>query len=144
MTRPQSKPASALGPPPPNPNLLKQQQMPAQPPTEDQVKLANEVEKARNALYAAIAQYRSLLAETILPENRTKIQNDERMRVLQTINSTHGQLEQVNVGEGPLALTFAALHAILGLKDEINQLKFQNTVLYKQVKELREPKKNAE
>lgn len=137
------KPSSTLGPPPPNPYATGQQVPNSGPPTEDQVKLANEVQRARDNLYGAIAQYRGLLQETVLPENRTKIQNDERAKVFQALNSAHGQLERVNVGEGPLALTFAALHGLLTLKDEVNQLKFQNTMLLKQIKELKEPKSNA-
>lgn len=127
------KPASALGPPPPNPYANRPQEPP--PPTEDQVKLTNEVQRARDALYEAIAQYRGLLNEYVLPQNRTKAQNDERTKIFQNLNIAHGDLEQLNVGEAPLALTFTALHGLLTLRDEINELKFQNTMLYKKLKE---------
>lgn len=138
--KPNHRPSgNTMGPPPPNPNLMKPQgPPPTTQPTEDQVRMSNEVQRARDALYGAISNYRALLQESILPENRSKMQNDQRTKVLQELNTTHGELERVNVGEAPLALAFAALNAILGLKDEISQLKFQNTMLYKQIKQMRE------
>ena len=118
----------------------KAKQPPAQPPatqiTEAQVKVANDVQRARDQLYAGINEYRDLLKQTTLSINRTKMQTDNVSQVIGRINEGNGQLERVNVGEGPLALIITSLHAILGLKDEINDVKFQNNVFLKRLKAL--------
>lgn len=140
MTKEQFKktqPKSSLGPPPPNPYANKQAAMPEPPsdPTEDQIRRVNEVKKYRDALYEGVVKYRSILQDTTLPSNRTKAQNDERTKLFEHLNTAHGDLQQVNVGEAPLALDFLALNCILGLQDQINELKFQNTMLHKKLKE---------
>lgn len=111
---------------------------PVPPPqmTEEQAKIGAEVQKARDALYGAIAQYRAQLQDSTLATNRSKMQKDGIDKLFQDLNSFNGGLEKTNVGEGPLALIFTGLNSVLNLKDQINELKFSNALLLRRMDEL--------
>jgi len=114
--------------------------------TEDQGKIAAALVQAREAMYAAMTDYRKLLQDSTLAGNRTKAQKDEIERAFAALNAANGEMERLNVGEAPLTLLFTALNAILLVKDQANELKFSNALLLRRIESLekdREPIQKA-
>ena len=94
---------------------------PIQPPaqmTEEQAVIGADLQKTRDEMYAAIAIFRAQLQDNTLSANRSNSQKEVIDRMWKDINAANGRLESINVGEGPLALTFMALSSILTLKDQ--------------------------
>lgn len=104
--------------------------------TPERVKKSAELNAAKDKLTQAVLEYRGLLKDTTLPRNQSQDQKKYRNRVLHDLNSYAGDLEELNVGEGIFSLAFLALHSIVLMNDEINELKFNNFMLYKKVKAL--------
>jgi hypothetical protein len=96
--------------------------------------LKERLEKARTALQTAVLEYKELLQKTQLAANRSTDENRTRHKIIVDMHDLAGQLEFVNAGEGLMTLCITALHSNLLLKDEINDLKFQNAVLNKRLK----------
>jgi hypothetical protein len=106
---------------------------PPPPPTQEQAKQVNKLEKARDNLHNALAAYRSLLKDTTLSDNKGHKEKTLQMQVFSDLNQMAGDLEVLNMGEGLLSLTITSLNSILTLRDEINQLRFQNFMLNKKL-----------
>ena len=104
--------------------------------TDREAQLAADLAKTRDAMYAAIAQYRALFADATLADNRSKFQRDAVDEVFRRLNQANGDLERLSQNEGTLALLFTALTSALAVKDQVNELKFSNALLVRQIKEL--------
>lgn len=125
----------------PSKRKVSQPEVPAPTPapqvmTEEQGRLAAELQKARDSMYSAMANYRALLQDSTLAGNRSKVQKDEIERVFIALNVANGEMEKLNFGEAPLALIFTALNSALLVKDQVNELKFGNAVLLRRLEVL--------
>ncbi len=123
MKRPESQPEARIPPPV------------EQPPPAPKASPA-ELEEARKKLQKAVLAYKDLLQSNVLSSNRTMEDNERRNNLIFSLNSLCGELDFLNAGEGLMTLNLAALHSLLLLKDEINDLKFQNAYLHKKIKPL--------
>lgn len=108
------------------------------PPQVNEEELKARLEKSRQGLQAAVLEFKELLQKTQLASNRSTEDNRHRQGVIISAHDLAGQLEFLNAGEGLMTLCVTALHSSLLLKDEINDLKFQNAVLNKRLKALSE------
>jgi hypothetical protein len=88
------------------------------------------------ALQHAILAYKDLLQKTQLSANRSTEDTRLRNKVIVDIHDLSGQLDFLNAGEGLMTMCITALHSSLLLKDEINDLKFQNAILNKKIKSI--------
>jgi len=129
--------------PPPKIPTKQSQQAPPQvaqstPPQISEAEAIERIEAARRELQTLIIEYKDLLQTSQLASNRSTEDNRLRQQLLFKLNDVAGKLEFLNVGEGLMTLAISALHSSLILKDEVNDLKFQNAVLNKRLKALSE------
>lgn len=108
------------------------------PPVQNEAEVKERLEKARAALQTLVLEYKELLQKTQLAANRSTEENRARHKIIIDMHDLAGQLEFVNAGEGLMTLCVTALHSSLMLKDEINDIKFQNAVLNKRLKTIAE------
>lgn len=102
--------------------------------------LKSRLEAQRKSLQTLVLEYKEFLRGTQVAANRTVEENRKRTDVLYKINDETGKLEFLNEGEGLMTLCITALNSVLLLKDEINDLRFQNAVLNKKIKKLTDEK----
>lgn len=105
---------------------------PAPPPKVDMEQL----EAARSRLQGSILRFKDELKKNTLSANRTVEEGNVRKSLLAELNYGAGELDFINVGEGIMSLAISSLHSAFLLKDEINDLKFQNAVLSKRLNEV--------
>lgn len=115
------------GIPPPVPQL-----------SEDEVR--ERLEASRKELQSLVLRYKDHLQKTELASNRTVADSRDRQQLLHGLNDSAGKLDFLNAGEGLMTLCISSLHSILLLKDEVNDLKFQNAVLNKKIKNIESEK----
>ncbi len=127
LPSPKIKPQMSRTPPP-------ETNPPPPPPPPQQSPAA--LEEARRRLQEAILIYKDLLTSNTLASNRSTEEIEKRNQLIFSLNNLAGELDFLNVGEGMMTLNLTALHSIMMLKDEINDLKFQNAYLNKKVKPL--------
>jgi len=108
------------------------------PVTQAQAQRVAGIEKARNDLHGAVNAYRVLLNETRLSSAKTQKDTDQQMSVFSRLNEHAGTLNTKNAEEGTMVLSITALNSILLLRDEVNNLKFQNLMLHKKIAKLEE------
>lgn len=113
-----------------------QQAIPSPQVNEAEVK--ERLESARKELQVCILEYKDLLQSSKLAANRTTEENRNRHQLLVKLNDLTGRLEFANAGEGLMTLCISSLHSALILKDDINELKFQNAMLNKKLKAVSE------
>lgn len=106
------------------------------PPTPEQATRMANVEKSRDKLHRSVNSYRALLKETKLPEAMTQKDKDQQMQVFAQLNEFAGELNSKNAEEGTMALAITALNSVLVMRDEINNLKFQNLMLHRKIESL--------
>lgn len=116
-------PAERMPPPPPQ-------------PTPEQATRVADVEKSRDRLHRAVNAYRGILKETKLPDAFTQKDRDQQMKVFADLNEYAGELNSKNAEEGTMALAITALNSALVVRDEVNNLKFQNMMLHKKIAQL--------
>lgn len=121
--------------------MTQPEQTPPTPPAISESEVRDRLEGARKELQALVLEYKDLLQTSQLSANRSTEDNRTRQQLLFKINDSAGKLEFANAGEGLMTLCIASLHATLFLKDEVNDLKFQNAVLNKKIKTLLDGKK---
>lgn len=114
--------------------MLQERDLPPQQPQVNETVVRENLEKTRSALQALVLEYKELLQKTQLAANRSTDENRSRHKLIVDIHDFAGQLEFANAGEGLMTLCIAAMHSILVIKDEINDVKFQNAVLNKRLK----------
>jgi hypothetical protein len=117
--------------------MIQPQQDP-QPPQANEAEIKERLEAARKDLQKFVLEYKDLLQASQLAVNRSTDDNRSRQQLLFKINDAAGKLEFENAGEGLMTLCISSLHAILFLKDEVNDLKFQNAILNKKIKTILE------
>lgn len=103
------------------------------PATQEQAKRVNKLEKSREALHLAVSGYRALLLDKTLARNRLEADRANQMRIFSELNRTAGELEGDNLGEGLMSLAITALNSIINVKDEVNNLRYEQAMLYKKI-----------
>ena len=111
-----------------------QESSPPPPPQNNEAAVRESLEKTRAALQVLVLEYKELLQKTQLASNRSTEENRARHKLIVDMHDLASQLEFVNAGEGLMTLCVTALHSTLVIKDEINDVKFQNAVLNKRFK----------
>lgn len=107
-------------------------------PTQEQAAKISALSKARDDFGKTVLAFRSLLQDKTLSGQRTQAQKDHQVKIMQQMNVYAGDLEAANLGEGLFSLAFVSLNSLFTLRDEVNDLKFQNLMLHKRLKELNE------
>jgi hypothetical protein len=113
-----------------------QEPTPAPEAKPSEAEVRERLEAARRTLQTLVLEYKDLLQLTQLASNRSTEDNRNRQQLLFKVNDAAGKLEFENAGEGLMTLCISSMHAILILKDEINDLKFQNAILNKKIKNI--------
>lgn len=123
-------------------HLFPENKIPA-PSPEQAAKISN-LNKTRDAFSKAVLEFRALLKDPTLSNEHNQVQKERTNKILADLNGLAGDLEALNRGEGIFSLAILSLHGLLGLRDEINDLKFQNLQLFKKIKALEEPSDKAQ
>lgn len=103
------------------------------PPDKKQAERISLLTKTRDLFSDAILEFRSLLKDAGLASDRTQGHKDRLTKNLSDLNGYAGDLEKINAGEGVFSLIFTTINSLFTLRDEINDLKFQNLSLYKRL-----------
>jgi hypothetical protein len=94
-----------------------------------------ELEKARDALGSLLESFIKLLTSKTLAKNRTRKERDYQKDLMSRIPLSAAELDVRNVKEGSMSIFTTAMNSLLVLRDEINNLRFQNYFLNKKVDE---------
>lgn len=105
-------------------------------PSPEQAIQINTLNRIKDDFSKAVIEFKAILKDTTLPEQRMQNQRDRQNAVLQDLNKYAGDLEKINVGEGVFSLVFVGLSGLLALRDELNSLRFQNLMLMKKISSL--------
>lgn len=117
-------------------HLFPDEQLP--PPSPEQAEKISKLAQIKDDFSNAVLEFRALLKDPTLAQNKSQLQKDRSHKVFQELNRCAGELERYNAGEGVFSLLFIALNSCLTLKEEINDVRFQNLMLHKKIKQLEE------
>ena len=115
-----------------------------EPPTPEQAKKISGLSDVRNKFSEAVTKFRALLKDFTLREKKAHAQLEVQKKIFEELNKHAGDLEQLNVGEGLFSLSILSLSSVLYLHEEVNELRFQNVMLGKKIKELTEMRKSSD
>jgi hypothetical protein len=101
----------------------------------DEAKRSTELEKARDTLGNLLEGFIKLLTNKTLSKNRSRRERDYQKELLARIPPAAAELDLRNVKEGSMSIFTTAMNSLLVLRDEINNLRFQNYFLNKKTDE---------
>lgn len=99
----------------------------------DEAKRSAELETARDKLGTLVEGFIKLLTDKTLAKNRSRRERDYQRELTSRIPLAAAELDLRNVKEGSMSIFTTAANGLLVLRDEINNLRFQNYFLNKKV-----------
>lgn len=93
-------------------------------------KQVRDLDNIRDALTDQLLEYRGFLGDRTLNSNKTEMEKKAMNDVLSKIQDLSMKLETMNVGEGTMTLSIAALRSILIIHNDVNNLTWRVYSLY--------------
>ena len=93
-----------------------------EPPTEDAIKLMNQLSGVKQKLFDSMKEFNKLLNNRILPENKSTIEKDNEQNVVNSLAQSAMLVEQLSPKEGLLAICILAIRQSLSLRDAGNEI----------------------
>lgn len=109
--------------------------VPPRPP--NPITLEERMRNARTNFEKAFKEFHKLLGDKVLVENKSEAARRVEKHTVDEVVKACVNLDQLNVGEGVMALAVVALREHLKVRDRINELEYQLELSKREVKNLK-------
>lgn len=109
----------------------------APPPLPSSATIEERMRKARTAFEQSFKDFHELLGNKVLKGNKSNAANKQEKYVVDQVVRACINLDQLNVGEGVMALAVVALREHLKVRDRVNNLEFELEVAKRELKNLK-------
>lgn len=107
-------------------------------PTEDAVKMVARLNEAKQTLMENMKEFNKILNNNVLSENKSVKENEQEQLVINNLVKSALVVDNLNNGEGLLALCVLSIRQGLSLRDAGNRLAYQIDQLKKEIKQLKD------
>jgi len=96
--------------------------------------LEDRIKSARHDLEVSFKEFHELLGNKKLSDNKSAAEKNEEKNRVDNLYRAAVKLDNINIGEGPMALAIIALREMLKVRDRLNDFEYKMLTMLKDIK----------